>query len=216
MLRQDPPLIKADPSAGMAVEVTKEQRKLAFLTVAEAGKLLQHCGSEIRPAIALMLFAGIRVEEIYRENAGKGEDVLRWDDIDFAHEAVYVRSEVAKTRVARTLRKLPPNLWKWVPMVGEKKGPVCAVRLREKLLAARKAAGLTKWAKSILRHTFASHHVAAFGNLSATALLLRHEGDVELMNRRYREGVQITEEDGQHFFQLTPEVTAQESDSHAA
>jgi len=216
MLRQDPPMIPADPSAGMAVEVPKEERKLAFLSAAEAAKLLQHCSVDIRPAIALMLFAGIRVEEIYRQNAGKGEDVLRWEDVDFAHEAVYVRSDVAKTRVARTLRKLPPNLWKWLPMSGEKKGPICTVRLRERLEAARKAAGLTKWAKSILRHTFASHHVAAYGNLSATALLMRHEGNVELLNRRYREGVHITEEDGQRFFQLAPDVPKPESNRHAA
>lgn len=216
MLRQDPPLIPADPSAGMAVELPKEERKPDFLTDDEAAKLLKHCSADIRPAIALMLFAGIRVEEIYRENACVGEDVLRWEDVDFKHEAVYIRAQVAKTRVARTLRKLPSNLWQWLPKGIEKKGPVCAVRLRARLKAAREAAGLTRWAKSILRHTFASHHVAAYGDLSATALLLRHEGDVELLNRRYREGVHITEDDGQRYFQLIPEVPKPESARHAA
>jgi integrase len=216
MLRQDPPLIPADPSAGMAVELPKEERKPDFLTDREAATLLEHCGASIRPAIALMLFAGIRVEEIYRLNAGAGEDVLRWEDVDFAHEAVYIRSQVAKTRVARTLRKLPANLWQWLPKAGEKKGPVCTVRLRARLETARKAAGLTRWAKSILRHTFASHHVAAYGDLSATALLLRHEGDVELLNRRYREGVHITEEDGKRFFALVPKVPKPEAIRHAA
>jgi integrase len=208
MLRQDPPLISADPSVGMAVEQSREERKLAFLTNAETSRLLEHCGADIRPAVALMLFTGIRAEEIYRENATGGEDVLHWEDVDFIHKAIYLRSEVSKTRVSRTLRKLPRNLWAWLPEGKKRKGPICAVRLRERLEAARKAACLTKWAKSILRHTCASHHVAAYGNLSATAILIRHESDVALLNRRYREGVQITKADGTRFFRLEPKAAS--------
>ena len=93
--------------------------------------------------------------------------------------------------------------------LGPGRAPVVLVNLRIDV-------AVPKWAKSILRHTFASHHVAAYGNLSATALLMRHEGNVELLNRRYREGVHITEEDGQRFFQLAPDVPKPESNRHAA
>lgn len=204
MQRQEPPLIETDPTAGMAIDTPIEERRIAFLTGAESKALLEACDARIRAAAALMLFAGIRHNELHRDGQVSGVDVLRWEDIDFAHRTITVRADVAKTRVARTLRKLPGNLWAWLaPRLDA--GPVCAGHLRKNLTAARAKANLgPKWSKSILRHTCASHHAAAFGNLSATALLIRHEGDVTLLNRRYREGVSISKADGKAFFAILP------------
>lgn len=206
MMRQEPPLITVDPTAGMAIDAPIQERKIAFLTVEESAALLAASDTRARPAASLMLFAGIRHNELHRDGSVSGVDVLRWEDVDFAHRTITVRADVAKTRVARTLRKLPANLWGWLKQGQGSTGPVCGCHLRDKLTAARLAAGLgKKWGKSILRHTCASHHAAAFADLSATALLIRHEGDVTLLNRRYREGVSISKAAGKAFFALTPQ-----------
>ncbi|MGA9609737.1 MAG: site-specific integrase, partial [Rouxiella badensis] len=200
MLRQEPPLVRVNPTAGMGVEIHRGDRKVAFLVAAESERLLTAAIPKLKPVLALMLFAGIRVEELWRPIKIEGEDALRWEDIDFAEKTIHVRAEVAKTGVARTMRNIPTALWAWIEPGRGKKGYVCAFSLRKPLEQARRAAGLSKWAKSILRHTCASHHAAAFEDLSATALLLRHEGDVALLNRRYREGVHISQAAGLLFF----------------
>lgn len=202
MLRQEPPLIEINPTAGMGVEVSKQARAITFLTVDEAQALLRECSAKVRPSIAMMLFAGIRHNELHREARVAGVDVVRWEDIDFARRTITVRGEVSKTRVARTVRKIPQNLWSWLRTGIDASGPVCPGNLWEAIKWARRRAGTPRWGKSILRHTCASHHVAAYGNLSGTALLIRHEGDVTLLNRKYREGVALSKADGKRFFGL--------------
>lgn len=204
MLRQEPPLIAADPTAGMGVEIPKQARSIAFLPVADAKALLAGADPELRPALALMLFAGIRHNEMHRETSTPGVDVLQWADIDLKERTITVRHEVAKTGVARTIRNAPANVWAWLAASQRREGPVCASHLRAGLQRAQKAAKIADWSKSILRHSCASHHVAAYGDLSATALLIRHEGDVTLLNRRYREGVEISKAEGRAYFSIVP------------
>jgi integrase len=203
MQRQEPPMISSDPTAGMGIDRPLGRSAVRFLTTQEAERLLGQAKVAIRPALALMLFAGIRHFELHRDGEEPGADVLRWRDIDRKAKTITVRAEVAKTRVARTLRNVPANLWAWLTPVGKPNDPVCAGDLRQQTNTLRRDLGLP-WSKSILRHTCASHHAAAFEDLSATALLLRHEGDVTLLNRRYREGVAISKADGLAFFALTP------------
>lgn len=207
MLRQEPPLIDMDPTAGMSIDSPIEERKILFLHRDKATALLRASSQDIRAAVALMLFAGIRHNELHREETVEGVDVLRWEDIDLARRSITVRSEVAKTRVARTIRKLPANLWEWLRPLAKARGSICETHLRNSMDDARRRVRLAVWGKSILRHTFASHHVAAFGNLNSTALILRHEGDVTLLNSRYREGVSISKADGKKFFSIKPIVT---------
>jgi integrase len=205
MLAQEPPLITSDPTFGMRVETPKGGRSIGFLTHGQAKALLGAAEVAVRPALALMLFAGIRHNELHREAKTDGVDFLQWSDIDIPNRAITVRHEVAKTGVARTVRNIPENLWAWLP--ADRAGLVCPVHLRTALDRARaKLENPPAWSKSILRHSCASHHAAAFENLPATALLIRHEGDVTLLNRRYREGVKITRVDGLAYFKILPEL----------
>lgn len=204
MLRQEPPLLVVDPTAGMGIDSPIEERKISFLTGPQSAALLAKVDPRARAAVALMLFCGIRHNELHRDPAVQGVDVLRWEDLDFVQRSITVRADVAKTRVARTLRAVPSNIWTWLRKYRKDRGPVCGCHLRSALDAARALAKIPHWEKSILRHTCASHHVAAYGDLSATALLIRHEGDVALLNRRYREGVSISKAVGLAFFKLAP------------
>ena len=202
MLRQEPALATVDPTAGMKIDAPLGRPAIKFLSAQEATDLLAAAWPSVRPALALMLFAGIRHNELHRDAKVAGVDVLRWEDIDLKNKAITVRAEVSKTRVARTMRNLPANIWAWLP--SELKGPVCTNHLRTALDSARQTSKISIWSKSILRHSFASHHVAAFEDLSATAVILRHESDIRTLNRHYREGLKLSKADGLRYFRIRP------------
>jgi integrase len=57
---------------------------------------------------------------------------------------------------------------------------------REIARKGREVLGLEKWPPDVLRHTFATYHVAAFNDPGKTSLLLGHEGNPSLLHRHYR------------------------------
>ncbi|MGH7997065.1 MAG: hypothetical protein ACREFX_12000 [Opitutaceae bacterium] len=61
MLRNEPPLIAADPTAGMGFEKARGRPQIAVLDSREAVGLLQAAPARARSAMALMLFAGINL-----------------------------------------------------------------------------------------------------------------------------------------------------------
>ena len=71
-----------------------------------------------------------------------------------------MKADKAKTAKRRIVR-IQPNLAKWLAPYGENRGAVVPVNARKKLDAVRKAAGLKRWSKNGLRHSFASYRLAA-------------------------------------------------------
>ncbi|HMP75089.1 MAG TPA: hypothetical protein PKE12_02220 [Kiritimatiellia bacterium] len=67
-------------------------------------------------------------------------------------------------------------------------------------LAIRRAK--LKWTRDIMRHTYASYHLARHQNAAATALQLGHHGDTTVLFAHYRNV--IRREHAATFWQLRP------------
>lgn len=74
-----------------------------------------------------MLFAGVRPSEV---NAREKPPLL-WRHLDFKAKTIRIEAATAKTRVARVLEDLPPNLWQWLKLDRSEPGePVCPLQTR--------------------------------------------------------------------------------------
>ena len=101
---------------------------------------------DVLPMLALGAFAGLRESEIKR---------LHWTEVDLHRGFIEVKAEKAKTAKRRIVR-IQPNLAEWLAPYGSITGGVVPENARKKLDAVRKAAGLERWSRNGLRHSFAS------------------------------------------------------------
>ena len=133
---------------------------------------------ELVPYLAIAVFAGVRPNELRR---------LDWDHVNFELRYIHITSTAAKGRSERYI-DMEDVLVSWLdPWRGES-GPMCPqdtytfTRLFNK---ARREAGLKSgWANDVLRHTYASYHVARYERKDRTALMMGHS--VKMLDKHYR------------------------------
>jgi integrase len=203
-LRHPTPLVSKDVTASLSFRQPRLRGDVQFLDVDDTEKIMKECGKH-RYALALMLFAGVRPEEIH----GIHKPPLLWEHIDRAARIVRIPSNISKTKQPRILEGLPDNLWEWLDD-GPKTGPVSEVAVRNVVVAAQKAAGfrdgsgdvVRSWTQDVMRHSFATYHVALYADPGKTALLLGHEGAPTMLYRHYR-GL-TTQAQGQAYFGIRP------------
>src|SRR5262249_83931 len=106
---------------------------------------------DVLPMLTMGAFAGLRDAEIKR---------LDWSEVDLARGYIEINADKDKS-ARRRIIPIQPNLAAWLAPYSEKKGMVVPVNARKKLDTARKAAGLARWPKNGLRHSFASYRLAA-------------------------------------------------------
>jgi len=184
--------------------------RVGILTVEEVEAILAALQKEpeIRPAILLGLFAGIRDAELRR---------LKWKDVDLKSGFITVNASDAKTQ-RRRLVPIRPVLAALLGKAGE--GTIWPRKPQRgtylwKLVRRRagfgtpgsetdeeKQAGLTlkPWHDNALRHTFASYHIAKFQDAPKLALELGNS--VPVIMEHYRELVLPAE--AEKFWSLTP------------
>lgn len=141
--------------------------------------------------LTLGFFCGVRTAEIHR---------ARWEDLDLEAGTLRIPRPKGFTSGAKPrLVELEPNaaawlrLWRdWAAQEGPAPhGPVVAEPFRLKLWKREHLApaGLS-WgndaAHNVMRHTYATMHVAAFRNAGATALNLGHGHTSTMLERHYR------------------------------
>jgi integrase len=136
------------------------------------------------PYLALGIFAGVRPEEIQR---------LSWEDI--GEDEIEIRSIKAKTR-RRRLIEIAPNLRQWLCLGG----PIAPKNKRRKLDRLRKETGVT-WAHDIMRHTFASYHLAKHGSGDKTSVQLGHS-DTQMLITHYRK--LVSKDNAERFWSISP------------
>lgn len=127
-------------------------------------------------ALGLMLFAGVRPQEVTR---------LSWEDVDMEELEVVVPPRHSKTGGGRHIpicSSLHQLLLSHAPQ--QCRQPICPPNWENRWRALRKAAGFTHWQQDILRHTYASYYAKAFHNLPALQLYMGHR-DVSLLLTRY-------------------------------
>jgi integrase len=195
------------------VKKVKAIPPIRILTPEQFAKVLESASDETLPYWLIGGFAGLRRAEIER---------LEWKDIHFDSGLVEVPALKAKT-ASRRFVKIQPNLAAWLGLCKNRTEKVCQKNLRKQLEADRINAGwwtakegtvitpgkdidrtkikLKPWPSNGLRHSFASYHLAHFGDAARLALELGHT-DQELLFRHYRE--LVTPDQAEKYWKITP------------
>lgn len=177
-------------------------KRPGILSPAEAVALVGACGEGLRPAVALGLYAGLRMCEVQR---------LVWDEVLLHRGVVEVRADKSKTGTRRLVRieRVLERILTAVPE-GRRRGRVWPVNGRVLFDAAKKEAGFAgrrkgagdaearRYPPNALRHSFASYHLAHFRDAGRTALELGHTTTAMLFEH-YRE--LVSPEDAAAFWQ---------------
>ena len=170
--------------------------EIGILTPAQAEALLSRLCTDklgVLPAVAVGLFAGLRVSEVMR---------LDWSSVDLGRGLIEVAARKSKT-AQRRLVTISPNLRAWLAPFDGARGTVApqAGTYRRQLDRARRAAGIEPWPRNALRHSFASYHLAFHRSAAETALQLGHSESRTLF-AHYRELVKP--EDAKAYWQTFP------------
>ncbi|MSU51836.1 MAG: hypothetical protein EXS41_00330 [Opitutaceae bacterium] len=149
-----------------------------IFTPAQMQTILEKAPRDFVPYVAIGAFAGLRSAEIER---------LDWSEIDLAGKLIHVAAEKSKT-AQRRLVTISDNLASWLAPHVRKSGLVVDLDpngVRSQREKTCKDAGI-KWPSNVLRHSFASYHLAHYKNAAATATELGHSSPI-MLYQHYRE-----------------------------
>ena len=170
--------IEKSPCKAIQKPIRDDSKPPVIFSVEASHSLLQAAlklDPEFARYFAIGLFAGIRPNEI---------DRLKPKDI--SEQYIEITAANAKCR-KRRLVTIEPNLKAWLQV--SSKTPTKNKRRRR--LALIKAASID-WHHDVMRHSFASYHLAQFESADKTALELGHR-DTRMLFRHYRELVKKEE-----------------------
>jgi len=195
--KQDPPMVRENPAKHISGFSRRRARDIDILTPEEA-RAVMGTAATYAPALALMLFAGVRPSEI----RARHKPPLLWRQVDFAGRMIRISADQSKTRSARPLEGLPENLWSWLEAEGPRDpaAPICPGMPRQAVLRAREAIG--RWSQDVCRHSFFTYHLAIFGDISRAMLIAGHEGLPSTMYQHYRGAA--TRAEATAFFGIRP------------
>ena len=205
-------MVGADITEGLPTTPRRADDKVTgILSVADTLAILQGTGRH-RSALALMLFAGLRPQELW----GIDKPALLWRHIDPVEHIIRVPAEVAKTRKPRILEGMPPTVWTWLTP-GAPESPVSQISSQALIRAAQIAGGFARkkhhqrevlrpWPHDATRHTFATYALALTGDPGRVSLWLGHEGNPRMLYTHYR-GL-ATKAEAEKYFALRPTGSA--------
>ncbi len=188
-------------------EVT--ERTINPLTLREVETLLRTGMHEAHlpclPALSLMLYAGVRPDEVRR---------LSWQDIDWEERELYMAPRHTKTgggrhiplcqpliQLLRREKKRLKNAHTTQQQQQKIEQPICPPRWRERWQHLRQSAGFHHWVPDILRHSFASYHAKHFKDLPRLQLAMGHR-DCQLLLTRYINLRGITKQNAATFWKM--------------
>jgi len=193
---QEPQVATVDPTVGIETGSKGAAGEAEFLTVEDARKVMAGAG-RYRSALALLLFAGVRPEEL----AGRSKPPLLWRHVRTAERMVRIPAEVSKTGKPRIIEGIPEALWAWL-QPGDESAPVSPGRTRQALERAQAAIAPKPWPHDATRHTFATYALALTNDAGKVSHWTGHEGNPAMLQRHYR-GL-ATRAEGEAFFGLRP------------
>jgi integrase len=146
---------------------------------------------DVLPMLAIGAFAGLREAEIQR---------LDWSEVDLARGHIEVKAAKAKS-ARRRIVPILPNLAAWLRHYSGLVGQLVPDAARGKLDRVRKDAGLARWPKNGLRHSFTSYRLAAIHDAPRVASELGHTTP-QLLYSTYRELVRP--EEAERYWKIAP------------
>lgn len=181
-----------NPVYGIDPMHIKEER-IEILSIKQISAFMKALRSKdmqcMQAAVRLMLWCGIRPGEVQR---------LKWSDIDFRENVVYVDGLASKTGGARAvpLRGAAKDLKRFKQKLDDYIAPRNWIRLWARL---RNRAGMRRWQKDAMRHTFASMHLKHFHNIYLLQEEMGHRDSV-LLRTRYLNLRHLTAQAASKFF----------------
>jgi integrase len=186
MIDSNPVLRTAQPKLiDKAPEIFSVDQLAGLLNAASSG------APDVAPMLVIVAFAGVREAEIKR---------LDWSEVDQTRGHIEVKSSKAKS-ARRRIVEMQPNLREWLRPYAAMTGPVVPVNSRKKLDAVRRAAGLARWPKNGLRHSYASYRLAAIHDAPRVASELGHTSP-QMLYSTYRE--LVLPEEAERYWKITP------------
>ena len=164
------------------------EKRMRILSRGEIQELLRTAGSYkggiCLPAVAIMLYAGVRPQEVAR---------LTWEDVHQRERCIHILPRHSKTGGARQVTIYEPLARILQRICCRKQGKICPPDWRRHWQALHRAAGWCKelgrpWQPDVLRHTFASCHLATFHSYERLQQELGHRSS-RLLRTRYLSAV---------------------------
>jgi integrase len=149
----------------------------------------------VLPMLAIGAFAGLRDAEIKR---------LDWSEVDLARGHIEVKAAKAKS-ARRRIVPIQTNLAAWLRPYRGLADQLVPDGARGKLDRVRKTAGLTRWPKNGLRHSFSSYRLAAIHDAPRVASELGHTSP-QMLYSTYRE--LVLPEEAERYWQIAPAAEA--------
>lgn len=157
------------------------ENRIPILTFQEIRTLLktaaEYHGGICLPAVAIMLYAGIRPNETER---------LTWAQIDLINGFISLHPQHSKTGGARRVTIHPP-LFRILSRQPLRDGPICPSGWRSHWATLHRLSGWDKshpWQADILRHTYATYHLLFFKSYELLQWETGHR-DASLLRTRY-------------------------------
>lgn len=166
---------------------------------------LQHDHGSCAAAIGLMLYAGIRPQEVER---------LTWHDVCLNEKVISLKPRHTKTGGARHVTVLPV-LDSWLKICMLRVSPVpdsliCPKNWKQKWRRVRQLAGWNKknslaWQQDCLRHTYASYHAKHFRDFALLQMEMGHSS-LALLRTRYLNMNGVTKSSARAFWEAPPPI----------
>lgn len=142
------------------------QKDVTVLPLDQAQALFAaNVGQPVIARLALEAFGGLRYKSAAR---------LQPTHLDFKARGIAMPGQQHKSEKRKYREGQPPNLWAWLRAAPRETWALTPRQILEEKSRAFIRAGIDDKAPNVLRHSFASYHVAAFRNPPLTAYLMQH------------------------------------------
>jgi hypothetical protein len=178
-----------NPAGELEME-TVERKRPDIFTVEQTHRLLDTAATfypSMLPYLTLGIFCGIRPEELQE---------LPNECIHIDARNVEIPAEVSKTRDCRVV-DLSDNAIAWLRSVDK------PLRFSRRYMRDLIELAQITWSADVMRHTFATYHVALHESADKTALQMGHHGSTRMLFKHYRRGG-ITKQTAQDFWNIEP------------
>ncbi len=185
---------KNDNPAKNLATPRQEDKQPEILKLDEVVRLLEAADKFGLLGYALLnLFGAMRPDEVKR---------FDWRFVHVDAGQIEIPASVSKIHVAREV-PINPTLAAWLPLCYQAAGPIVdTANFAQRFRDWRKAARVDHWSNDILRHTFASNHVAGFRDANETA---RQMGHIETLRTLYKHYVAfVIKADANRYWALQP------------